>query len=616
MCGILGTVGTKHPAILPLELLQHRGPDHQGYWTNGKTCTLGHTRLSIIDLDARANQPMSDPTGRFTIVYNGEIYNYRELAKDYLNGITLKTSSDTEVLLRLWEKYGVDCLRHLRGMFAFAIWDEKEQILYLTRDHFGKKPLFLYYRDDSIVFASELDALIAMIDEPLRVDPAAIDLFFGYQFIPCPLSIYKNVRKLPPAHYATWKNGQFKLERYWHLKFEPKRHINGEEAIDELDERVRESTTLRMHADVKVGVLLSGGVDSSLITALAAQRSEKALRTFTVGFVEKEFDERSYAEQIAHRYGTEHHTVVMDFSCHELLQEMVTRYGEPYADKSALPTLAISRLAAKDVKVVLVGDGGDELFAGYSKYLVSPLLKWIAPAAWITHRLGTFVDHAAGYFTGLDQELTLLRRMISPYSLVLSFDHFIKPCYRAQLYQNDFFFEVRGARSQYESQLVNELPLPNGLLDQMLSLDYRHYLTNDLLVKMDIGTMTYSLEARAPLLDHTLFEFAASLPEDMKINMQETKYLLKRVATRYLPRDVVYRPKQGFSVPISKWIKTHFASLIRDLCGTANHPLWEYCRRQRVEKWLVEHLNGQIDHGFRLWLVLILGIWMDRKQKK
>ncbi|MCP4453905.1 MAG: asparagine synthase (glutamine-hydrolyzing) [Planctomycetes bacterium] len=615
MCGIVGQVGQLTFKAESLEALRHRGPDAQGEWTNHRNCVLGHTRLSILDLHDRADQPMTDPSGRFTLVFNGEIYNYLELRQDHLAAQAFRTTSDTEVLLSLWRKMGPECLNLLRGMFAFAIWDNQDNRLWMARDRFGKKPLVYHTNGNTLTFASELRAL-RLCTPNSSIEPKAVDLFMGYQFIPGPYTIYRNTYKLPPAHYAVWDGTSLTQHRYWQLQFAPagSQSLSEEAAADQLDQQLKEAVAYRLRADVPVGCLLSGGVDSSLVTALAAQASPN-IKTFTIGFKEQRYDEREYAQQVADLYHTDHRCYELSVEDSEAyLDKAVAQYGEPYGDSSALPTLMVCEQAARDVKVTLCGDGGDELLAGYSFFRLKPLDRLWPSGLAKRHSLGQALDamregHAphglwARGFKGLS-------KIASPLSRSLIYEHYVRQYDRSRLYQSDFLAQVEPNRLDYQQRLLKEIDPATDPLNQLLAIHYAGYFTGDLLVKTDIASMAYGLEIRAPLLDHTLMEFAATLPAHFKFRDRTGKYLLKKVAGRYLPDALLHRKKRGFSVPVADWMRSHFNARVRDMAATPGLRLWEYLDPSTVTTWMDQHEQRTVNHGKRLWLIMQLGLWLE-----
>ncbi|WP_243544193.1 asparagine synthase (glutamine-hydrolyzing) [Pseudodesulfovibrio tunisiensis] len=613
MCGIIGT--TNGAIELNLASLHHRGPDGNGLWKDSG-CKLGHTRLAIIDTDRRASQPMHSQCGRYAIVFNGEIYNYIELKENHLQHFSFRTSSDTEVLVELWAKLGTKCLPLLRGMFAFAIWDKKEKELYLVRDRMGKKPLVYSCNDNFIYFASELNSLAESLPVSPSINPQAIDLFLAYQFIPAPYTIYDKCWKLPPAgHYARFKDGQLLTECYWRLDFTPNHEISEKTAFEELESLIKESVKLRLRSDVEVGVLLSGGVDSSLVAAVAAEMTHRPLKTFSVGFNYGK-SELAYAQKVAECCHSDHHPKRLDEkTVSSFFSNMITAYGEPYGDNSALPSLFVCSHAASQVKVVLNGDGGDELMGGYGKYNPKRLRKLFSPFALSGHALGCIMDDMLTRHTSSTKLLSFADRLnssLSPYNKVLRFNHFFSTRYRRELYRPEVFDQILPTRTKYERHLLSELNLDGPLLNQLQQIDYKHYLAGDLLPKMDIAGMQNSLEARSPLLDHVLFEFTAKLPPNLKIKNGENKWLLKKLAAKYLPHDAIYRPKVGFSVPISDWAKTILVPRIQEFTSTPNHPLWQYLNKDFVSQLVAGDMKKQRKNSQRMWLISILGSWLKK----
>ncbi|WP_320171444.1 asparagine synthase (glutamine-hydrolyzing) [Maridesulfovibrio sp.] len=614
MCGIIGAVNSAFDTNFDLSSLRHRGPDGQGEWRDGNFCHLGHTRLSIIDLDHRSSQPMISRSGRHVIVFNGEIYNYRELQREFLADFDFRTTSDTEVLLEMWESMGPECLNHLRGMFAFAVWDVREKELFLARDRMGKKPIVFHCGNGTLSFASELDALLGLLPQRPEISIRAMDLFLAYQFIPYPFTIYEGCEKLPPAHYARFKDGRMELKRYWAIDFEPDYSISEDAALEQLEEMVRESVRLRMRSDVEVGVLLSGGVDSSLVAAVAARESGMRLKTFSVGF-DYGKSELEYAQKAADTCNSIHKPASLDetTAC-GLFDSMVNAYGEPYGDNSALPSLFVCAHAASEVKVALNGDGGDELMGGYGKYNPKKLRRMMTPLAAAGYRAGCFLEGVANRLCSGPAMLKFADRScsaLSPYMKVVRFNHFFSSQYRKGLYRPEMFGQVLDNRCEYEQRLISELPLSGPLMCRLQNIDYRHYFACDLLVKMDIAGMHNSLETRSPLMDHRLFEFAATLPPELKIRNGETKYLLKKLAAKYLPREIIYRPKTGFSVPVGDWAGTIFRQRVEKAVTDGNHPLWNYLERGYVKKMISGNPRRIRRDGHRLWLLAVLCRWME-----
>ncbi|MBG0777356.1 MAG: asparagine synthase (glutamine-hydrolyzing) [Desulfovibrionaceae bacterium] len=633
MCGIIGYAGAPPPAgyapgALPLDGLRHRGPDSQGFWTDGRCCALAQTRLAIIDLDPRADQPMllgGRDAPRYVLTFNGEIYNYLELKEQYLADEPFFSTSDTEVLLRLWARMGPDCLPLLRGMFAFGLWDAENRALFLARDRLGKKPLVFADAGTSICFASELDALAAASPMDLELDPAALDLFFGYQFIPAPFTIYKQARKLLPAHFAVWRDGVLHMERYWEPPFPPdgERITDEAEALERAESVLREAVRIRLRADVPVGVLLSGGVDSGLVTALAAQEGAGRLRTFSVGFAEETCNELPHARTVARRYDTLHNETMLDpGAALTWLDRAVDAYGEPFGDKSALPSLLVCAEAAKHVKVVLGGDGGDEAFGGYRKYNAAGPRRALGAMAEALYLAGLGLEDLWERLplpSALDGLPDRVLRGVSALHRVLRFGDFIDARNRPAFYREDFLAATRGVRATFERALLLDvdLDLPD-VREKLFSLDWRHYLAGDLLPKMDAASMRSSLEARSPLLDQEVFALSCALAPALKLTpgmrgAGAEKRLLKHLAEKFLPPDVIYRPKQGFAIPVAAWLREPLRERMEHLLADAANPVWDFLRRSRVETLYRAHLSGAHGAAFRLWVALMAGLWFGRK---
>ena len=626
MCGISGissfkdtdkgTDGTEAVRRMS-DLQKHRGPDHTSMWASSeRRCVFGHTRLSVIDLSPEGHQPMIDPETGNVIVYNGEIYNFPMLrAESIKEGYRFRSKTDTEVILALYRRYGPDCVKRLRGMFAFAIWEPKKQRVVLARDRLGEKPLHYALINGQLIFASEIRALVQHPLVSRDVDTEALELFLDLQYIPVPWTIYKDIRKLPPAHFAIFDASGFRLERYWELDYREKLKIDEEEALDALDEKLRECIRIRLLADVPIGATLSGGVDSGLVVAMLAKLTDHPVKTFTISFEEKAFDESRYAHDVAKRYGTDHYVHRIDSGIEALLPEMIRHYGEPYGDKSAVPSFFISRWAREQVTVALNGDGGDELLGGYSRYR---LPNWrIAAASLLDNCFNPsnaleFIPRLQG---GRSLPARVQRRLLLRYIYpeLQSIGPFSSSYWGAGLRQ-DLLGEVStevvgGWRASLLDQALEHADHP---IDRMLWLDTHTYLRDDGLVKIDIASMHCSLEARTPFVDHELMEFCASLPVTLKVRNGTGKYLLKKLAERYLSKHIVYRPKQGFSIPVSQWLRGPLLPFLEEVIF--NRQLMEPFTTEVIHRIFNEFRNGNATHGHRLWLLLVYGIWRQTQR--
>lgn len=617
MCGIAGIVG-KQPLAergalgALVDGIVHRGPDDRGdYLSPDGTCALGHTRLAILDLSAAGHQPMRDESTGNAIVFNGEIYNFAELREACgRDGYAFRSHSDTEVILALYRRHGVDCLRHLRGMFAFALWDERERRLFFARDRLGKKPFHYAASPQGFAFCSEIDPLARHAWTDRRLDMPALDFFLHLQYVPAPLSIYRGIRKLPPAHYGLLDASGLRIAPYWTLDYRDKVAMNEAEALDAFEAKLAEAVKLRMVADVPVGALLSGGVDSSVIVALMAKQSAAPVRTFSVGFSEAAFDESAYARQAAELCGTLHRPAELGAPDLSVLPNLVRRYGEPYGDSSALPSFAVCATARQELKVVLNGDGGDELLGGYPRYSLPDAT--IRLATWIRRRHPLpLVDPAKWLGSRGPFPFKKLRR--------LALDHLLLPdagpftmyggsrndAVRLALLGDD---ALAGNLSQWRADWFRRARLASdNPVDSMLWLDNHTYLPGDLLVKMDIAAMHCGLEARSPLLDHELVEFCARLPARFKVRHRTGKWLLKKLAERYYPKDFVYRRKMGFGIPLDAWMRGPFRALLEDVLRdpACMAPL----DMAAVDAFRRRFLDERADESTRLWPLFMFGLW-------
>ena len=620
MCGIAGFVGeferldaAERSAVLErmCRQIRHRGPDDQGTLV-ADGVALGMRRLSIIDL-AGGHQPISNEDGTVTIVFNGEIYNYHELQRELAaRGHRFQTHSDTETIVHAYEEYGAACVERLRGMFAFAIWDARARQLFLARDRVGKKPLY-YARTPrgTLVFGSELKALLAHPEVTREINPEALDAYLTFGYVPDPLCILRGVRKLPPGHSLTYSaDGRLALTQYWDFPLEadaPARRAD--DYLEELRALLDEAVRIRLIADVPLGAFLSGGVDSSTVVGLMARHSDRPVKTFSIGFHEDSYDELKYARVAARHFQTEHHEFVVTPDIVRLVDELAWHFDEPFADPSALPTYMVSKLAREHVTVALSGDGGDELFAGYTRYLVErrrarfarvprlvrervmrPLSQHLPHGAWGRNYLHNVSLDAVDRFLDSVSVFTRLTKR-SLYT----------PAFRAQLTDEG----LATARFRFLASRVRT----GEPLDVLLYLDSKTYLPGDILTKVDRMSMAVSLEARAPLLDHKLIEFVARIPAALKLHGTETKHILKRAVADFVPPEILHRAKQGFGVPIQRWINEQLREQIRDTLTDARARSRGYVEPRYVAQLLDEHERGRRDHATPLWALFMLELW-------
>jgi asparagine synthase (glutamine-hydrolysing) len=624
MCGIAGVVGSlrTEPAVLErmTDRLHHRGPDGDGrFWADD--VGLAMRRLAIIDLNT-GDQPIFNEDRTVCVVYNGEVYNFLELRSELeARGHRFETQGDTEVIVHAYEEFGVECLEHLWGMFALAVWDSRRRLLLLARDRLGKKPL-VYYAAPSgggLAFASELQALLAHPDVPRNVEPRAVDDYLTYLYVPAPSTAYRDIRKLPPGHCLTWQDGHITVEPYWHVRFGDKRPISEPEAVGQFGALLRDAVRRRLIADVPLGAFLSGGMDSSTVVAEMAELSSKPVKTFSIGFGERDFDELRYARQVAQRFGTEHHEMVVEPRALDVLPTLVRHYGEPYGDSSAIPTYYVAQMTRQHVTVALNGDGGDELLAGYERH-------WAARVAATYDTIPHFVRH------GLIRPLVPLlpeprrrraflrraKRFMAAAHLPV-FDrylHWVGACTPAQkqwLYTPEFVAELGGNDSGrwLRAALAPEPRLDP--VDAVLRADTLLYLPEDLLAKVDIASMANSLEARSPLLDHRLVEFCAGLPSSLKLRGRTSKWLLRSLMRDRLPPDILTRPKMGFGVPVGEWLRGDLRPLLEDTLFSPRALQRGYFRPEAVRDLVDEHLSRRADRTSLVWALLMLELWQRER---
>jgi asparagine synthase (glutamine-hydrolysing) len=597
--------------------IRHRGPDDDGFYFDGPV-GLGMRRLSIIDIKS-GQQPIHNQDSSSWIVFNGEIYNYLELREKLEKlGHTFCTNSDTEVILHTYDRYGSDCPKHLRGMFAFAIWDKRTQELFLARDRVGKKPLLYSHLNGQLVFASEFSALLLHPDISRDIEPAALDQYLSFMCVPAPLTAYRAIRKLEPAHSLRWSKGEIQVERYWQPDFSHKLKINENEAGERAVEILREAVRVRLMSEVPLGAFLSGGIDSSAVVALMSDESLEPVKTFSIGFEEQDFSELHHARRVAEHLGTDHHEFIVRPDALEVLPLLVDHYGEPYADPSAIPTYYVARETRKHVTVALNGDGGDESFAGYERYAA---MRW----AESYHRLPavlreSVLEQAVGLLPISQTRRSRIRdakRFLQVASLprverYLRWVSVFDPTAKQALYSDDFKQQTSSAQSA--ELLAPWFAQANGagIVDAALLTDIMTYLPNDLLVKVDIATMAVSLEARSPFLDHHVIEFAASLPERLKLRGLTTKYILKRILKRFLPAENLSRRKMGFGVPVGSWFRGTLQSFLRDMLLSEKARRRGLFNARAVEQMVAMHMRAEKDYSHQLWTLLMLELWFER----
>ena len=618
MCGIAGKVHTDRMRPVKAALvrrmtgaLAHRGPDDEQIHL-GSGVGLGIRRLAIIDV-AGGRQPMTNEDESVWVVFNGEIYNFHELRRGLQSaGHALTTRSDSEVIAHLYEDWGLQFLAKLRGMFAIALWDARAERLLLARDRLGKKPIVYAEGSDSLTFASELGALLADPTVGREIDLTALDAYLHCQAVPSPKTIYRRVRKLPPGQLLVWEKGRARVERYWSLDHTPKAKMPVTEIRQRIRDLLDESVRLRLESDVPLGVLLSGGIDSTAVAAVMAQRSGQRLRTFSVGFEEAHFSELPQARLMARTIGAEHHEAVVKLNVAELLPVMARHYGEPFADKSAVPTFCVTKMAGQILKVALSGDGGDEAFAGYPRYLpsrVQAIRAWspVGRRRMAEPILRRALSMESGPLTG-----RLARRWVeamAPPAKSVLFPEFF-PGYRlASLYREEIRRAVGVAWEEEIIQRWRGIPIELDDLDAALYLDYGLYLPETLLTKMDIASMANSLEVRCPLLDHVLLEFAATIPGEHKVAGEIGKVVLREALGDLLPSEIRHGPKRGFSAPTAIWLRGPIRDFAEERLLTEAHGLPRFFRPEAVRMLWQEHQSGRENHANRLWALLVFEVW-------
>ena len=640
MCGITGVYNYGASDAVSRELLdrmngriRHRGPDDEGYAVDGRV-GLAMSRLAIIDLSG-GHQPMTAKAGpervreswvlpaaqEPVIVFNGEIYNFLELRRELeAQGRRLRTHSDTEVILHLYDLMGPDCVKKLRGMFAFAIWDPGAERLLLARDRLGKKPLLYAVKDGRFAFASELRCLLELPWVAREVDLAALDLYLSLQYIPAPHTIFKSVEKLPPGHLLLVEKGKIEARRYWDLPRGPGPKWKLADAKAAIREKLTESTRLRMISEVPLGAFLSGGIDSSIVVALMAGLSERPVKTFAIGFDEAEFSELAYARQVAERYGTQHTEFIVKPEMADTLPKIAWHYGEPYADPSALPSYYVARETRKHVTVALNGDGGDENFAGYLRYLAMQAARvWdVLPGPLRNLALAGshyLPDKNAPYAFPwrLKRFLHSVAQAELPARHLRMIGYFMEPD-KDLIYSQALDARLGHHRNAALGYMAQVFARSEGLdyVNRMLYADFTTYLPECLLVKMDIATMACSLEGRSPFLDHEFVELVFGMPGDWKLRGWKLKWLLKETFKDLLPPAIYTRHKQGFGLPLSPWFRGSLKGYWEEHVLSPRALSRGYFQEPGLRALLNEHQTGKRDHSYRLWALLMLELWHEQ----
>ncbi|QDU26993.1 Asparagine synthetase [glutamine-hydrolyzing] 1 [Anatilimnocola aggregata] len=631
MCGIAGAIWTKPERAIELPVLErmtsalkHRGPDDQGLYQNGYRVrppydaqpgiALGHRRLSIIDL-AGGHQPLANEDETVWVVFNGEIYNFVDLRRRLEgSGHKFRTDSDTETIVHLYEDEGPECFAHLAGMFSIAIWDSNRRRLVLGRDRLGKKPLVYRHEAGRLLFASELKSLLQVPGAPRDIDFSAIDEYLTYQYVPHPNTIFRGYKKLPPGHFAVWQDDELQVRPYWQPDFTAEHPCAEIEAVERVRELLNSAVKTRLRSDVPLGAFLSGGIDSSLIVALMQQQAGERVKTFTIGFPIKEYDESPYAERVAKHLGTDHQTLRVDPDAVRVLPQLAYHYDEPFGDSSAVPTWYVSQLTREHVTVALSGDGGDELFAGYPRYRAAALGGWFDRVPMIRSLFAANLWQSLPSSGRQKSRVRQFKRFASSLSLTperryLDWISIFNEARRGELYNEDFLAQLpnsdpAGFLLAAWKRTKGRDPISAASLTDLVT-----YLPCDLMTKVDIASMAHGLEIRAPFLDHRLVEFAAGLPVKFKHRNRRGKWLLKRAFGELLPNEVWQRPKMGFGVPLDHWFRNELRPLVRETlldgqCTT------QWFRREAISELIEDHEQRRFDHSARIWSLLMLELWL------
>jgi asparagine synthase (glutamine-hydrolysing) len=618
MCGITGIIYKDPKKRVNADMLEnmcsvlhHRGPDEWGAWQNGNI-GIGMTRLRIIDLEG-GTQPIHNEDKKIWIVFNGEIYNYKKLRKNLeKRGHKFYTSSDTESIVHLYEEFGKDCVKHLRGMFAIAIWDQNKDELFLARDRLGIKPLYYTDNGERLIFGSEIKSILINPDVDAKVHTSSLINYFAYGYVPDPETMFEGIHKIPPGHMLIYKNGRLDIIKYWDVVFKFDKIQPEEYYVERLLEILSNAVKIRLMSEVPLGAFLSGGIDSSTVVALMARQMSEPVKTFSIGFENQEYDELKYARIVSERYNTDHHEEIVKPDAKSIIINLVRQFDEPFADSSAIPTYYVCKMARKRVTVALSGDGGDELFGGYKRYLDGPISNCSNRIPFVIKknimmRLGKILPE---WFPGLNT----LRHLT-----VNGDERYVRKLSKgtSTIHENIFSKEIidRIATSDPSPVMLNYMNFIKckDQLTRRQYVDMKTYLPGDILTKVDRTSMMVSLEARVPFLDHKLVEFSATIPPELKIRGMTTKYILKKAAERILPKEVIYRPKRGFAMPVSNWIKKDWLEMSDELVLGKQALSRNNFKKEFLKSIMLEHKWGRRDHSYLIWTLMILELWFREK---
>ncbi len=627
MCGICGMLNFNRDEKVEesvvrqmCKVITHRGPDDEGVYVQ-ENVGIGMRRLSIIDL-AGGHQPICNEDGTVWIVFNGEIYNYQSVRAELIRkGHQFSTNSDTETILHAFEEYGEACPEKLNGMFAFAIWDDRNKRLFMARDRLGIKPLYYYLDNDCLIFGSELKSILQVKKVPRNVNPVALDKFLTFEYIPAPLSIFNEIHKLRQGHSLRWDRGRVNIRCYWDFTYNVPKKTSEAEICDELIDILQDAVKIRLMSEVPLGAFLSGGIDSSTIVALMSRVMDKPVKTFSIGFEDATYNELKYARIIAEKFKTEHHEFIIKPNAVDLTENLVKNYvDEPFGDFSLFPTYLVSKMAREYVTVVLSGDGGDELFAGYDPYIANKMARRYEAIPRILRK--QVIEKLVAKIPPTEKKKGLvnrLKRFVEGAALPPDLQHvrwmtFLSEAEKDLLYSRDLMKQLNPA--EYYDFIRGYFKAMSGCspIDQQQYVDIKTYMVDDILVKVDRMSMATSLEARVPLIDYRVVEYTTKIPGMLKLaglSHQKTKYILKKAMERFLPHEILYRGKEGFSIPIKNWLKTDLKPMMMEVLSPENIKAEGFFNPDYVEQLKREHLNNVQNHSHRLWALMMFGIWYD-----